>query len=97
MTLDVSSPLVVAALTEDLPRKAREAGEAGADAVEVRIDMYEGERYRTLLQNAETIKLVTPDGPVAVTELEEEDEVRLYIEEGGRHFGTKVEESVVEK
>jgi len=58
---------------------------------------YEGERYRTLLQNAETIKLVTPDGPVAVTELEEGDEVRLYVEEGGRHFGTKVEESVVEK
>ena len=58
---------------------------------------YEGERYRTLLQNAETIKLMTPDGPVAVTELEEGDEVRLYVEEGGRHFGTKVEESVVEK
>jgi 3-dehydroquinate dehydratase-1 len=42
MTLDVSSPLVVAALTEDLTRKARETREAGADAVEVRIDMYEG-------------------------------------------------------
>jgi len=58
---------------------------------------YEGERYRTLLQNAETIRLVTPDGAVSVTELEEGDEVRLYAEEGGRHFGTKVEESVVEK
>lgn len=42
MTLDLSEPLVVAALTEDAPRKAREAREAGADAVEVRIDMYEG-------------------------------------------------------
>jgi len=42
MTLDVSSPLVVAALTDDLPRKAREAREEGADAVEIRIDMYEG-------------------------------------------------------
>lgn len=58
---------------------------------------YEGERYRTLLQNAETIKLMTPDGPVAVTDLEEGDEVRMYVEEGGRHFGTKIEESVVEK
>jgi 3-dehydroquinate synthase II len=58
---------------------------------------YEGERYRTLLQNAETIRLVTPDGAVSVTELEEGDKVRLYVEEGGRHFGTKVEESVVEK
>ena len=58
---------------------------------------YDGERYRTLLQNAETIRLVTPEGAVSVTELEEGEEVRLYVEEGGRHFGTKVEESVVEK
>jgi len=56
-----------------------------------------GNRYRTLLQNAETIKLVTPDGTKPVTEVKEGDEVRLYVEEGGRHFGTKVEESVVEK
>jgi 3-dehydroquinate dehydratase-1 len=41
MTLDVSEPLVVAALTEDLPSKARETREAGANAVEIRIDMYE--------------------------------------------------------
>jgi 3-dehydroquinate synthase II len=58
---------------------------------------YDGKRYRTLLQNAETIRLVTPDGAVSVTELEEDEEVRLCVEEGGRHFGTKVEESVVEK
>ncbi|MFB6282836.1 MAG: 3-dehydroquinate synthase II [Halobacteria archaeon] len=57
----------------------------------------EGERFRTLLQNAETIKMVTPDGPVPVTEVEEGDEVKIFVEEGGRHFGTKVEESVVEK
>jgi len=62
--------------------------------IEAEVD---GERYRTLLQNAETIKLVTPDGTKAVTDLEEGDEVRIYVEEGGRHFGTKVEESVVEK
>ena len=40
MALDLSEPLVVAAVTEDAPRKAREAREAGADAVEIRIDMY---------------------------------------------------------
>jgi 3-dehydroquinate synthase II len=62
--------------------------------VEAEVD---GERYRTLVQNAETIKLTTPDGPVPVTELAEGDEVLLYVEEGGRHFGSKVEESVVEK
>lgn len=41
MSLDVSSPLVVAAVSEDAPRKAREARDQGADAVEVRVDMYE--------------------------------------------------------
>ncbi len=41
MTLDLSEPNIVAAVSEDAPRKAREASEAGADAVEIRIDMYE--------------------------------------------------------
>jgi len=41
MTLDVSSPRTVAAVSEDAPRKASEAREQGADAVEVRIDMYD--------------------------------------------------------
>jgi len=41
MSLDVSSPLVVAAVSEDAPRKAREASREGADVVEVRIDMYD--------------------------------------------------------
>lgn len=42
MSLDLSEPRIVAALTEDLPRKAREARDAGADAAELRIDMHEG-------------------------------------------------------
>jgi len=41
MSLDVSSPVVVAAVSEDAPRKARDARDQGADAVEVRIDMYD--------------------------------------------------------
>jgi len=41
MTLDISEPLVIAAVSEEAPRKTREAREAGADAVEIRIDMYE--------------------------------------------------------
>ncbi len=57
----------------------------------------EGERYRALLQNAETIKLVTSDGRKAITDLEEGDEVVMYVEDVGRHFGMEVEESVVEK
>jgi 3-dehydroquinate synthase II len=58
---------------------------------------YEGEKAKALLQNAETIKVATPDGPKAVTDLEEGDKVRIYFEDVGRHFGKKVEESLVEK
>ncbi|MFB6158436.1 MAG: 3-dehydroquinate synthase II [Candidatus Nanohalobium sp.] len=58
---------------------------------------YEGEKAKALVQNAETIKLGTPEGPKAVTELEENDEVKIFFEDVGRHFGKKVEESLVEK
>jgi len=42
MALDLSEPLVVAALTEGLYRKTEGARKEGADAVELRIDMYDG-------------------------------------------------------
>ncbi|RQW77141.1 MAG: 3-dehydroquinate synthase II [Methanothrix sp.] len=58
----------------------------------------EGVRISTLLQNAETIKLVSAQGkPVAVTELKAGDEVLVHLEESARHFGMKIEESIVEK
>ncbi len=51
-----------------------------------------------ILQNAETIRLVTPDGkPISVTTLKPGDEVLVHIEAAGRHFGMKVEESLLEK
>ncbi|MFH1037991.1 MAG: 3-dehydroquinate synthase II [PVC group bacterium] len=51
-----------------------------------------------ILQNAETIRLVRPSGrPVSVAALKKGDEVMAYFEEGGRHFGTKIRESIVEK
>ena len=50
-----------------------------------------------ILQNAETIKLVRPDGKhVSVAELNEGDEVLVYIGEKARHFGVAVEESIIE-
>lgn len=53
---------------------------------------------KILLQNAETIRLVSKDGrPVSITELNVGDEVLAYIEEGGRHFGTKIDETIIEK
>jgi 3-dehydroquinate synthase II len=51
-----------------------------------------------ILQNAETIVLTRPDGqPVSVPTLRQGDEVMAYLEEGGRHFGIKVEETIVER
>jgi 3-dehydroquinate dehydratase-1 len=41
--MDFSSPKVVASLTSEIKEKSREAENKGADAVEVRIDLYDGE------------------------------------------------------
>lgn len=51
----------------------------------------------TLVQNAETVKVATEQGRKAITDLEEGDEVLLYYESGGRHFGEKVDESIIEQ
>lgn len=57
-----------------------------------------GKIVKTILQNAETIKLVTKGGkPVAVTDLQPGDEVLVKFEDTGRHFGMKVEETIIEK
>ncbi len=58
----------------------------------------ENKKVSAVLQNAETIRLTKPDGtPISVVELKEGDEVLGYIEEAGRHFGIKVEETITEK
>lgn len=57
-----------------------------------------GEIYKTLLQNAETINLVSKDGsPISVAKLRPGDEVLIHVEKIGRHFGVSVEETVVER
>ncbi|QDX39767.1 3-dehydroquinate synthase II [Salarchaeum sp. JOR-1] len=56
-----------------------------------------GDRIETLLQNAETIKVATREGRTAVTDLEAGDEVKVYLEEGGRHFGEAIEERIIEQ
>ena len=53
--------------------------------------------YTVMLQNAETIKVVTPSGAVSVTKIRKGDEVLAKIETGGRHFGMAVEETIAEK
>ncbi len=53
---------------------------------------------KTILQNAETIRLTGRDGKaISVAQLKRGDEVLAYVEEGGRHFGMSVRESIKEK
>lgn len=57
-----------------------------------------GRRVTTIVQNAETIRFVTPEGGArSVSEMHEGDEVLLRIEEGGRHFGTRIRETITER
>ena len=57
-----------------------------------------GATISLVLQNAETIRLVTPDGKaISVTSLKADDTVLGYIEKAGRHFGMKVDETLIER
>jgi len=57
-----------------------------------------GEKISTLLQNAETIKLVGEDGGAkSVTDLAAGDRVLVHIEGKARHFGMEIEESILER
>jgi len=53
-------------------------------------------RFSTIVQNAETIRLVTPDGPISVSELVPGQKVMVRLEEGGRHFGHSIDETITE-
>jgi 3-dehydroquinate synthase II len=58
----------------------------------------DGTTIKTLLQNAETIKLVAKGGiAVAVTELKPGDVLLAHCERAGRHFGIGVEETLIER
>ncbi len=57
-----------------------------------------GKEMTSIVQNAETIRLTNPDGKaVSVVNLLPGDKVLVAVEEGGRHFGMKIEESITEK
>ncbi len=59
----------------------------------------EGKTIKVILQNAETIRVVTPKASKPVTELKAGDEVVVHLAaKGGRHFGVSVpDETVIEK
>jgi 3-dehydroquinate synthase II len=57
-----------------------------------------GRGFSLILQNAETVRLVSNTSSTPVSELKPGDEVLLRVEEGGRHFGTLVtDEMVIER
>ncbi|HIE32281.1 MAG TPA: 3-dehydroquinate synthase II [Methanosarcinales archaeon] len=63
--------------------------------VEAEVD---GNVIKTLLQNAETIKLVGADGaPISIANLKVGDEVLAHFEDSARHFGMKIDETIIEK
>jgi 3-dehydroquinate synthase II len=63
--------------------------------VEVESD---GNVFKTLLQNAETINLVEKEGsPISISRLKVGDKILIYIKDIGRHFGMEVEESLIER
>ena len=58
----------------------------------------DGQTISTIVQNAETIRFVTPEGGAAsVSTLHAGDQVLLHREEGGRHFGMRIRETITER
>jgi 3-dehydroquinate synthase II len=84
-------------------RGKSEVGFVGRAKVEKRPMMlveatYKGKPLSLVMQNAETIRLTKPGGePVSITHLKAGDRVLSYVEEAGRHFGVKIDETIVEK
>jgi 3-dehydroquinate synthase II len=58
----------------------------------------EGQPISLVMQNAETIRLVSPDGKaISITSLKPGDKVLAHIEKAGRHFGMQVDETLIER
>jgi len=58
----------------------------------------QGKTISVILQNAETIRLTSPEGnALSVASLKPGDTVLAYLESGGRHFGMAVAETIEER
>lgn len=57
----------------------------------------DGREHSIMVQNAETIRFVTPEGSESVTSLKAGDVVLARTSKGGRHFGIPIEETISEK
>ena len=59
---------------------------------------YKGNTIRTLLQNAETIRIVDAENnPLSVADAKPGDKVKVYIEKSARHFGIAIDETIIEQ
>lgn len=57
-----------------------------------------GKTISLVMQNAETMRLVSPKGePISITLLKPDDKVLVHLEQCGRHFGMKVDETLIER
>jgi 3-dehydroquinate synthase II len=57
-----------------------------------------GQSISVILQNAETIRLIQVDGKaVSLVDLKEGNEVLVYREGSGRHFGVQIDETIIER
>jgi 3-dehydroquinate synthase II len=58
----------------------------------------DGQDISVILQNAETIRLTQPDGKaVSLVDLREGSEILVYREGAGRHFGIRIDETIIER
>ncbi|MBS7287921.1 MAG: 3-dehydroquinate synthase II [Candidatus Freyarchaeota archaeon] len=58
----------------------------------------DGEVFKVILQNAETVALVGENGEaLSVSRLKKGDKVLVYLSHKGRHFGKSVEETIIER
>lgn len=62
--------------------------------IEAEVD---GERFSTIVQNAETIRVYSKGKVVSVSQLKVGDPITLKLERGGRHFGMYVKETIRER
>lgn len=56
-----------------------------------------GDEVSVIVQNAETIRFVTPTGYKSVSQLKENDRVLVYHKDVGRHFGIEIDEFIEER
>jgi len=55
-------------------------------------------RFNAILQNAETVCLVSNGSPVSIVDIRVGDPAAVWVSEGeGRHFGKSIKENIIEK